>query len=67
MKDNSIITFDKNLDVAFRQNSAEYKGGAVFLRNHSSIVFDHNSMTVFNNNNASNGSIYSEVNCNVTF
>ena len=67
MKDHSTVIFVKNSDVSFIQNSAAYNGGAVFLRYHSSIIFDQNSMATFNDNHATNGIIYSEVNCNVTF
>ena len=67
IKDHSTVILGKNSDVSFIQNSADYNGGAVFLRNHSSIIFDQNSMVTFNDNNATNGIIYSEVNCNVTF
>ena len=67
MKDHSTVIFGKNSDVAFIQNSAEYNGGAVFLTDHSSIIFDQNSIATFNDNNANRGTIYSEVNCYVTF
>ena len=67
MKDHSTVIFDKNSDVAFIQNSADHNGGAIFLRDHSSIIFDQNSMATFNDNNATSGTIYAEVNCNVTF
>ena len=67
VKDHSTVIFGKNSDVVFKQNSADYKGGAVFLRYHSSIIFDQNSMATFNDNSATYGTIYSEVNCNVTF
>ena len=65
--DHSTVMFGKNSDVVFKHNSADHNGGAVFLRNHSSIIFDQNSMATFNDNDATNGIIYSEVNCNVTF
>ena len=65
--DHSTVTFDKNSDVKFIQNFANYKGGAVFLRNHSNVLFDHNSVVNFSNNNATNGTIYSEVSSTVTF
>ena len=67
MKDHSTVTFGKSSDATFIQNSADNNGGAVFLTDHSSIVFDQNSMATFNDNNADRGTIYSEVNCNVTF
>ena len=67
MNDHSTVILGKNSDVLFIQNSADYKGGAIFLRYHSSFIFDQNSIATFNDNNATNGIIYSEVNCNVTF
>ena len=65
--DHSTVVFCENSVVAFKHNSADYNGGAVLLRYHSSIIFDQNSMATFNDNDATNGIIYSEVNCNVTF
>ena len=67
MKDHSTVIFGNNSDVEFIQNSADNNGGAVFLSDHCSIIFDQNSMATFNDNNAKIGTIYSEVNCNVTF
>ena len=67
MKDHSTVIFGNNSDVAFIENSADNNGGAVFLTDNSSIIFDQNSMATFNDNNANRGTIYSEVNCNVTF
>ena len=67
MKDHSTVIFGKNSDAAFIQNSADNNGGAVFLKDHSSIIFDQNSMATFNDNDTNRGTIYSEVNCNVTF
>ena len=52
-----------NSDVAF----TAFKGGTVFLTNNSNILFDHNSTVMFNENNAYQGTIYSEVSSNVTF
>ena len=67
VKDHSTVIFGKNSDVTFIQGFADYNGGAIFLRSHSRIIFGHNSMVIFNNNTATSGIIYSEVNCNVTF
>ena len=67
MKDHSTVIFGKNSDAAFIQNSADNNGGAVFLTDHSSIIFDQNSIAKFNDNNANRGTIYSRVNCYVTF
>ena len=65
--DYSTVVFNKNSTVAFIQNAAINNGVAVFLRNHSVCLFDHNSVATFNNNKATNGIIYAEVSCNVTF
>ena len=67
MKDHSTVIFGKNSDAAFIQNSVDNNGGAVFLTDHSSIIFDQNSIATFTDNNANRGTIYSEVNCYVTF
>ena len=42
-------------------------GAGIYISNHSTILFDDNSATKFNYNNASNGTIYSVVSSNVTF
>ena len=63
----SSVVFSKNSNAAFIQNTADYMGGAVFLRNHSNILFDQDSKITFEDNSATNGTIYSEVNSNVTF
>ena len=65
--DHSTVVFNKNSNVAFIQNVAVNSGGAIFLRNNSVCLFDHNSVATFNNNNATYGTIYTEVSCNVTF
>ena len=64
ISDYSTLTFVNNSEVTFIQNSAKYKGGAVFLRNHSSIIFNQND---FINNGATNGTVYSDAWSNVTF
>ena len=65
IRDYSTIMFNSN--VTFIQNTAINSGGAVFLGNHSICLFDHNSVAIFYNNKATNGTIYTDVNCNVTF
>ena len=65
IRDYSTIMFNSN--VAFIQNTAINSGGAVFLGNHSVCLFDHNSVAIFYNNKAADGTIYTDVNCNVTF
>ena len=65
--EHSSVAFSKNSNAAFIHNSANYKGSAVFLRNYSSIIFDQDSIITFKNNSATNGTIYSEVNCDLMF
>ena len=66
--DHSTITFDKNSNVTFIQNSVNGMGGAVFVRNKSTCEFDQNSEVKFYYNTATRGgAIYSEINSNVTF
>ena len=67
IRDYSTVMFNKSSNVAFIQNAAINSGGAVFLGNHSVCLFNHNSVATFYNNKATNGTIYTEVNCNVTF
>ena len=62
--DHSTIVFGENSEVTFIQNFA---GGIIFLRNLSSVVFDDNSMTTFDDNKAHSGTVYSEINSNITF
>ena len=62
--DHSTIVFGENSEVTFIQNFAS---GIIFLRNHSSVVFDDNSMTTFDDNKAHSGTVYSEINSNITF
>ena len=67
ISDYSTVVFDKDSDVTFTQNSANYRGGAIFLSNHSILLFEHNSVVTFTDNKATNGTVYSEANSNVTF
>ena len=67
ISDYSTVVFDKDSDVIFTQNSANHKGGAIFLSNHSILLFEHNSIVTFTDNKATNGTVYSEANSNVTF
>ena len=46
----------------FVQNFTMINGGTVFLRNHSNVIFDNNSMATFSDNEATYGdAIYCEV------
>ena len=52
--------------VLFENNIAE-NGAAIYISDHSTIVFDKNSIVKCNKNNASNGTIYSVASSNVIF
>ena len=52
--------------VLFENNVAE-NGAGIYLSDHSTILFDKNSIVKFNYNNATNGTIYSVASSNVTF
>ena len=67
ISDHSTVVFGENTNAAFIQNCAHYRGGVVYLENHSSLIIDQDSMITFMDNSATNGTIYSEVNSNVTF
>ena len=64
ISDHSTITFDKNSEVKFIQNS-NYWHGMVSLSSHSNIVFDQKSITTFHDDD--NVAIFSKDNSNVTF
>ena len=67
ISDHSTVVFGENSNAKFVQNSADYKGGAFYLENHSSLIVDQDSMIIFKDNNVTSGTIYSEVNSNVIF
>ena len=67
MSNHSTVTFDKNSNTKFINNSVHYNGAAIFLNDHSSILFDNNSTVTFTGNRATNGTIYSKANSNMTF
>ena len=67
ISDHSTVVFGENTNAEFIQNCAYHRGGVVYLENHSSLIIDQDSMIIFMDNSATNGTIYSEVNSNVTF
>ena len=67
VSDYSTIVFGKDSKVTFFQNSANHRGVAVVIKNHSSITFDQNSVANFTNNKVSSGTIYSEANSSILF
>ena len=67
ISDHSSVTFGENSKLQYINNSVHYSGAAIFLNNHSSVLFDKNSTVTFNDNQATNGTIYSKDNSNVIF
>ena len=67
MNDHSTVTFGKNSITKFINNSVHYNGAAIFINDHSSVLFDNNSTVTFTGNRATNGTIYSKANSNMTF
>ena len=66
--DSSVAIFGDNSKVSFIQNAADNGGGSIILlRNNSTVLFDQNCEVIFNENKATNGTIYSESSCNVVF
>ena len=65
--DYSTVTFDRNSNVKFTNNSADHNGAAIFLNSHSNIIFEQDSIVKFHYNKATSGTIYSKVNSNLTF
>ena len=64
----STVIFGKTSNVRFNQNSANNRGGAIFLTNNSACFFHHNSIAVFHYNKATKGgAIYSEGSSNTIF
>ena len=52
--------------VWFENNVADY-GAGIYASDHSTVVFDKNSVVTFNDNKATNGTIHSKDSCNVIF
>ena len=66
--DHSTVTFGEISKVKlFIKNVVKLSRAALFLYNHSSVLFDKNSTVLFCNNKATNGTVYSELSSNVTF
>ena len=66
--DSSVAIFGENSNVSFIHNAADKGGGPIILlRNHSTILFDQNCEVTFNDNKATNGTIYSKSSSNVVF
>ena len=77
ISDYSNVIFHTNATVSFENNAANNKGGAIFLTNHSSVIFKdclkcrndqcnqmEHIIVVFDNNRAKNGgAIYTENSC----
>ena len=75
ISDHSTVSFDKSSNTKLASNSAYRNGAAIFVGRHSNVIFEQSSVVTFNDNTASNGTIYCEAssnvmfkaNCNVTF
>ena len=68
----SAVTFDKSSNVKLVNNCAYHNGAAIFVNRHSNVIFEQSSVVTFNDNKASNGTVYCEAssnvtNCNMTF
>ena len=63
IRDHSTVTFGKNTVAAFSNGI----GRTIWLTDLSSITFDQNSIVTFTGNEATDGTIYSQGNCNLTF
>ena len=66
-EENSVVIFHKRSKTKFLNNSVDYNGAAIFLNYHSSVTFEQNSCVEFNDNKATNGTIYSKASSKVTF
>ena len=67
ISDRSTITFDENSNAKFINNCVDHNGAAIFLNYHSNVTFEQSSVVTFNDNKASNGTVYCEASSNVTF
>ena len=65
IRNHSTVKFGENSNVEVMQNSAGKMGGAVLSINHSSVIFEQNSIAIFSSNNCS--AIYAGTNSNITF
>ena len=67
ISDHSTVTFDKNSNAKLVNNFVDHNGAAIFVSHHSNIIFEQSSVVTFNDNKASNGTVYCEASSNVTF
>ena len=67
ISDHSTVTFDKSSNAKLVNNSAYRNGAAIFVSPHSNVIFEQSSVVTFNDNKASNGTVYCETSSNVTF
>ena len=63
----TTVTFDESSNAKFINNFVDYSGAAIFLTANSNVIFEENSIVIFNDNKATNGTIYCEESSNVTF
>ena len=75
ISDHSTVTFDKSSNVKLVNNSVYHNGAAIYVGRQSNVIFEQSSVVTFNDNTASNGTVYCKAgsnvifkaNCNVTF
>ena len=67
ISDHSTVTFDESSNAKFINNYVDLNGAAIFLTYHSNVIFEQSSVVTFNDNEATNGTVYCEASSNVTF
>ena len=67
ISDHSTIIFKESSNVKLVNNSAYHNGAAIFVSHHSNVIFEQSSVVTFNDNKASNGTVYCEASSNVIF
>ena len=67
ISDHSTVTFDESSNAKFINNYVDLNGAAIFLMYHSNAIFEQSSVVTFNDNKASNGTVYCEASSNITF
>ena len=60
ISDNSAVVSDKNSNAKFINNSVDHGGAAIFLTQHSNVIFEETAIVTFIGNKAISGIIYSE-------
>ena len=63
----STLVFHENSHVKFINNFVHQNGATIFMNDHTSVIFEPNSVVAFTDNKATNGTVYSVKNSNVIF